>query len=342
MKILNVMLSRELGGIQQSFMDYSKALKMEGCDNIDVISMGAKIAPNLEDQNFKIFNFCSFDPISKLQIQHLINTQNPDVIIAHGNRAIKFCLNRKVPIVGIAHNYNTKYLLKCDYVLATTNHLKKYIIQQGLDAQKIFVMPNMISLPKIPITQNIPQQILTIGTMARFVKKKGLDIFLIALSLLKSKGLKFKAIIGGEGEEERHLKQLCTKLGLDSCVKFTGWIKDKEEFFGQIDIFCLPATHEPFGIILLEAMARNKPVVSLRSEGPTEIIEDGRTGFLCDMTAVSLSNKLETVMHNPDLNTQVVKNAYLRIIEKYDIKVASKTLYKFLEKIIHDVQSHKA
>lgn len=333
MKILNIMLSRGLGGIQQSFLDYGKALEMQNCDVINVVSSCAKITPPASSKKYTILNLCSFDPISIFQIKRIVTREKPDAIIAHGNRAIKFCLDNPPPLIGVAHNYNTKWLPKCDYIFATTNHLKRYWLEQGCADEKVMVLPNMISLASAKTHPQKTQE-RVIGTMGRFVKKKGFDIFLIALSLLKSKGINFKAVIGGDGEEESHLRQLATKLGLDNHITFSGWVSDKEKFFDQIDIFCLPSTHEPFGIILLEAMARYKPIVSTRSEGPLEIIREGKTGLLCNMTAADLADKLTQVLEDQGLAQALSKNAFADIEKNYESKIVSKKMINYLKKIL--------
>lgn len=327
------MLSRDLGGIQQSFLDYDKALTMQGCEVTNIVSLFSKIVMPSSSYYRSIFNLSAFDPLSIFYIKRIIKREKPDAIIAHGNRAIKFCHNNAVPIIGVAHNYNTKWLRKCDYIFATTNHLRQYLINQGFRNDKVMILPNMISLtyPKIG-QRKVNDRV--IGAMGRFVKKKGFDIFLIALSLLKSRNVDFKVIIGGKGEEEIHLKQLAAKLGLDNHITFSGWISNKEEFFDQIDIFCLPSTHEPFGIILLEAMSRYKPIVSMRSEGPLEIIDDGKTGLLCDIVANDLADKLSQILEDHDTAQKLAKNAYLNLEEKYAIDVVSKKMVDYLHKIL--------
>src|SRR6202034_4671627 len=90
----------------------------------------------------------------------------------------------------------------------------------------------------------------------------------------------FKAVLAGEGEEEGALRDLAREKGLGEELRFAGWVTDKQAFFDSIDLFCLPSHHEPFGIVLLEAMAQGLPVVATASEGPSEILEAGEPGVL--------------------------------------------------------------
>lgn len=372
MKILNIMLSRDLGGIQQAFLDYSSALLRQKNEVINVISFGASITSNTNF--YRIINLGSWDPISVIQLRRIIAKEKPDLIIAHGNRAINFASranNTSGNLIGVAHNYKAKWLKKCDYVFALTEDLVGYLITQGVTQDRIKKVPNMIRLDEATLSPHvIPAQAgiqdednikmdprlrgddineggnkthLIIGTMGRFVKKKGFDIFLTALSLLKARGISFKAVIGGEGEEEKTLKRLAAKLGLNKYVTFIGWVKDKERFFNSIDIFCLPSIHEPFGIILLESMKYGCPIVSTSSEGPNEIINDTKTGMLCNIASASdMADKLELILSNPAGTKELTKNAYLSLVQNYDIKVVGKILHNHLEQILHDIQSYKA
>ncbi len=338
-KVLNVMLSRDYGGIQQSFLDYDAAMQLEGVHVVNVVSLGAKIIKNLTHASYQLLNLGPFDILSTLQMRYILSKEKPDMIIAHGNRAIKFCHGTKHKLIGIAHNYSIKYLKKCDYIFALTKHLENYLINRGFEQKRIFLLPNMVRMGDTHRNCYVHDNAIpVIGAMGRFVKKKGFDLFLTALALLHSKNIPFKAVIGGLGDEELHLKQLCTKLNLNTKVTFIGWVSDKEVFFDQIDIFVLPSNHEPFGITLLEAMMRYKPVVSTKSEGPSEIIEDGVSGMLCEVCSVDdMTTKLIRIIEDYGYAKYLAKNAYLRAYQKYDMKVVAKTLYNHLKQIKHDI-----
>lgn len=334
--ILNIMLSRSLGGIEQSFLDYSLCLKDQKYNVINIVSLGSKV--NIES-SYKLLNLGIWDYISILQLKLIILKHRPDIIIAHGNRAINFADKAKitgVKLVGISHNYNLKHIKKCDYIFALTNHLMNYISSQNFPLDKIKLIPNMIQLTSTKESESDFHHPVIIGTMGRFVKKKGFDNFLHALSLLKAKGMSFKARIGGSGEEKSYLESLCLELGLNKDVEFIGWVYDKKSFFDNIDIFCLPSLHEPFGIILLEAMNYRKVIVSTASEGPSEIITNMENGILCSIgDPAKMAEAFEHLIQNQSLSKLLVENAYLNLKQNYDMKVAGKILHKSIEQILH-------
>ena len=340
------MLSRDLGGIQQAFVDYSDAIKRHGWSVVNVASRGAQILGTKRvDAAYTVPNFGPLDFISRIYVWYICHLKKPDIIIAHGNRAILFCqwLRGRSTLVGVAHNYNVKYLRKCDYVIAITEHIKHHLTMRGIEVDRILLLPNMIDLENKPkIVESSMRAVPVIGAMGRFVKKKGFDVFLSAISILRARGGHFKVMIGGDGEEKQKLHQLRAKLNLEGIVTFTGWIDNKDKFFADIDIFCLPSEHEPFGIIALEAMQRYKPIVSTRSEGPREIITHGRTGLLCDVgCSEDIACKLYKMLADPSYASKLSHNAYLRLVSHYDINVVSRILIKHLKKVIYDVQRHK-
>jgi len=281
-----------------------------------------------------------------MQLKYIIVKETPDIIIAHGGRATKFAhkAKNKVPIVGITHSGKLKGVDKSDYIICLTNAMRKVAIESGIDSKRVTVIPNAIDLDlyKNRVEKEL-SSVPVIGTMARFVYKKGIDTFLESLSLLKKEGVQFKAVIGGSGEEEEAYKNLSNKLGLDHYVEFTGWVKDKKQFFDSLDIFCLPSHNEPFGIILLEAMAYKMPVVSTLTDGPSEILHNERDGLLVAVSsAEEMAEAIKRLLDDELLAKKLGSQAFLTVKEKYDTRVVGNILSSYLHEIKnnHDIKHH--
>lgn len=138
--ILNVMLGKGLGGIEQAFADYLTAFDNLNHKSIGVISKGAKIE-NKISSNIKlkrIFNFGEWDIFASMKLKKIITTLRPDIIITHGKRAAKLTKPAadNVPVIGVTHNYSLKYLLELDYVFATTKDLKDHLLHLSYDEKK--------------------------------------------------------------------------------------------------------------------------------------------------------------------------------------------------------------
>ena len=336
MRVFNIMMSRDLGGIQQAYLDYSEALKMHNHEVINISSMSAKINQLLQS-NHTLPNIGQWCIFSKILLRILIAFYKPKVIICHGNRAINFARAFKQKnsiIIGVSHNHSYKYLKKCDYVISLTNELKEHLLKHEIEEKKLLSLPNMIRIKHSynPINYSSP---IVIGALGRFVSKKGFAYLIEAFSMLKKAGHNIVLLIGGDGEDRAILEKKVKELALEKLVVFHGWVTDKDEFFKQIDIFCLPSINEPFGIILLEAMEHSKPIVATFSGGPAELITEGKNGLLADIeSSQSLYNKLEKLIIDPRMAHKLSSMAYSQLKEKYDIKIVSKKLSNILKEIV--------
>ncbi len=343
MRIFNVMMSRDLGGIQQAFLDYSKALTLQNHQVINITSFNARINYFILN-SYRLLNLGSWCIISKLIFRILILFYKPDIIICHGNRAINFAIffkNRKIPIIGVAHNYSVKHLKKCDHILTLTNKLNQHLSLSNIDSQKIHMLPNMINITHKYSSREFNSPII-IGSIGRFVEKKGFIHLIEAISILKNKNYNIKLHLGGDGIEKDILKNKAIELNINQDVIFQGWVDDKAQFFKDIDIFCLPSLDEPFGIILLEAMLFSKPIIATNSGGPQEIIQDKQDGLIVNIDVstkyINLSNNIaitiEKLINEPQLAKNLSQNAYIKLNKNYDISIISQKLTTILENII--------
>lgn len=335
MRIFNIMVSRELGGIQQAYVDYYKALHMQGHEVINISSRNAAINNHLKG-SIELPNFTSWCFISKLYLWILALILKPDIIVAHGGRAINFAKAAKpfsVKLIGVSHNYTYKRLKKCDYVIVITEHLRKYMINNGYSAANLFKIPNMLRISKTYKKKEFHQPVI-IGSYGRFAEQKGFEYLLNAAALLEEKGYDFKLVLGGEGQDEDKLKALSQELDIDNKVDFIGWVEDKDNFFSSIDIFCLSSIEEPFGIVLLEAMEHSTPIVTTRCEGPNEIFAAGNDAIFADIkSSEDLAYKLIEFIDNQYLAQSTARIAYEILLENYDIKIVAKNLNKVISQI---------
>jgi glycosyltransferase involved in cell wall biosynthesis len=121
----------------------------------------------------------------------------------------------------------------------------------------------------------------------RLQRWKGTHIFVEAAAIVKKEILDARfLIVGGglfgiESEYEKELHQLVKKLNLENEVKFTGHVNDAGRFFSGADLFVQTSVRpEPFGMVILEAMTRGKPVIATNAGGPMEIVQPNVTGLL--------------------------------------------------------------
>jgi glycosyltransferase involved in cell wall biosynthesis len=120
---------------------------------------------------------------------------------------------------------------------------------------------------------------------ARLAEQKGLNHLLEAAHILLRNGLNsFELVIGGHGPDRLKLENLATTLGLNEHCRFLGALNREQvrDRMQQCDVFVLSSLHETFGVVLAEAMACGKPVISTRCGGP-EFVVNEETGVLVDV-----------------------------------------------------------
>ncbi|MBA7674568.1 D-inositol-3-phosphate glycosyltransferase [subsurface metagenome] len=143
---------------------------------------------------------------------------------------------------------------------------------------------SLVSTNKIREEFNIKPDVQLVGTIGRLVYQKGLPYFIQAIKqMLKGSfrvGSKIKFLIVGEGILRNRLEKLVKRLGIENKVVFAGFRKDVKGILSTLDILVLPSILEGQPIIILEAMAMEKPIVATNIEGVNEIIKDGVTGML--------------------------------------------------------------
>jgi glycosyltransferase involved in cell wall biosynthesis len=120
---------------------------------------------------------------------------------------------------------------------------------------------------------------------ARLAEQKGLNHLLEAVHILLRNGLNsFELVIGGDGPDRLQLQNLAQTLGVNEHCRFLGGLNREQvrDRMQQCDVFVLSSLHETFGVVLGEAMACGKPVISTRCGGP-EFVVNEETGVLVDV-----------------------------------------------------------
>ena len=131
-----------------------------------------------------------------------------------------------------------------------------------------------------PVSEAIWRSRITkIFAAGRFVRKKGFDYFLKAIPDVLASDGRIRFQIAGDGPEFDELKMLQTELKLEDKVQFLGFRNDVPLLMKESDLFVLPSLSEPFGIILLEAMATGTPIVTTRNHEALHLL-NGDTAIL--------------------------------------------------------------
>ena len=168
------------------------------------------------------------------------------------------------------------------------------------------------------------------------VNKKNQAFLIPIVSYLKTKGYDCKIDVLGAGPNKTSLQSEIDSYNLSEKIILHGNVKNVEEFMRNAEFYIHTATYEPFGLVLLEAMAAGLPVISLDGKGNRDIIEHKKNGYIFqDQNAKEFGNVLIELKENPNKYLRHVKEGH-KFSYDYDIKNYTNKLISYYHQIIKD------
>ncbi len=167
---------------------------------------------------------------------------------------------------------------------------------------------------KIPV-DNTTLQLVSVGSL---VHKKNHTFLIPVVIHLISRGYTVQLNILGEGFLRKELEQEISKQNLTNSIYLQG-NTSVYEYYKQADIYVHPATYEPFGLVLIEAMAAGLPVVCLDGKGNRDLIEQGKNGYmLFEQNPVLFAEKIIEICQDKEMYTSMSTYA-INYAKQYDI-----------------------
>jgi N-acetyl-alpha-D-glucosaminyl L-malate synthase BshA len=150
-----------------------------------------------------------------------------------------------------------------------------------------------------------------------------------------------KLLFVGDGPERSFIEDLTRKTCARTDIRFLGRQEEMEEILAISDLFLLPSEYESFGLVALEAMAGEVPVISTNAGGLPEINIDGVTGFLSDVGDVEdMSNNIIKILSDDKAFAKMKKNA-LEQAMKFDIHNIVPQYEELYKKVLSEVGTNK-
>jgi glycosyltransferase involved in cell wall biosynthesis len=200
---------------------------------------------------------------------------------------------------------------------------KLVIIRNGIDLRRFADLPPGMA-------ENLRQELLIIrdepvvSMVGRIGSWKGENLFLDMARKVAGECPQVKFLIVGGVLEGRYyyledLKNRICQMGLDKQVIVTGYREDIPAIISASDIVVLPSMQpEPFGLVLLEAMAAGKPVIATNLGGPQEIVQNGVTGFLVDHTgALEMAGRVLQLLEDRGLRHRMGRAGFTRVKSEF-------------------------
>ncbi|MCX7710761.1 MAG: glycosyltransferase family 4 protein [Clostridia bacterium] len=221
-----------------------------------------------------------------------------------------------------------------------------------LPDDKIRVIPNGVDLDKF---KGIERDLVFRRSFAadnekivffvgRLVNEKGVHILVDAIPKIVQHYNDVKFVIAGKGPQLEYLKGKVWTMGIGHRVYFTGYIKDEEllKLYKCADVAVFPSLYEPFGIVALEGMVANIPVVVSDTGGLGEIVYHGIDGMKAYTgNANSLADSILEILHNPDKAEEMKSKALEKVNRIYNWDTITRQTMEVYQEIIDDCKRNQ-
>jgi glycosyltransferase involved in cell wall biosynthesis len=214
------------------------------------------------------------------------------------------------------------------------------IIAISKDSEKFLIEKEKVRVKKLHMIYNgIPIQVFTaqvdtdkeflikkyglegkivLGTISRYIEWKGYRYIIEAAKTLVQKYKNLKFLFVGYGEQQQELEELVNEYGLSEYIVFTGWIERKyiPSLYGIMDLYIHAAIMEPFGFVLVEAMANGVPIVTSKTGVAADALEHKISCYFTgDKDPQGIVDGVEWMLENPQ-ERNVIKERIKKIAAK--------------------------
>ncbi len=271
------------------------------------------------------------------------NTKNKPLVVTYHNDIIG---NGLASLIARVYNsIGLNYVLKsADKIVITQPSYLKSSSYLSKYQDKIEVIPNGVDVDKFQ-PKNVPDNgnsniIFFLSVLDEFHKYKGLDYLLEALKIVKNKISNVKLIVGGEGVLLEYYQEMAASWGLKDNVEFAGFIPNEEiaEYYSQANAFVLPSIsslQEGFGIVALEALACQTPVITTNIVGVAEDLEKNEGGIVIPPKDTGkLADAIITILDDVEMQNEMGKRGRKLVEEKYTWKGVARSMEKLYKNIL--------
>lgn len=358
MRILMLANHLNRGGITAYMLNLCKVLKGEL--DLYVSTRGGEMEAEFSRSGIKHIRIplktkCEVSVKVFISFFKLIGFVRKEIDLIHANTRVTQVLaallsffSRK-PYVSTCHGFFKKRffrkILPCwgERVIAVSTQVEQHLKNDfHLESDRIVLIYNGVDIERFTSvsfeTASLKQSFgmdankKIIGHIGRLSFVKGQRYLILAAQYLVQKRSDVQFLIIGDGREESALKSLIRQHHLERDVILHSSVKDTAGALALMDVFVMPSLQEGLGISILEAQAAGVAVVASRVGGIPDIIEDRRTGLLCEpKNPALLADAIELLLDNADLRSQLTARARKQVEEKFSLKRMARATKAFYE-----------
>ena len=288
-------------------------------------------------------------------IRRIAATRSFAFCIAHRFKPVYVALlGTDLPVIGVHHAFGdyqrrprqlfANFFRKRLTLLGVSNAVRDDIRARlpSWPTERIETLYNRIDIEAVQAEQvsreeardhlGLPQNAWVVGNVGRLHPDKDqatlIRGFALALSDLPAGSL---LAIMGSGRLEASLKSLAAQLGVAEQVRFIGQVPNGRRYFKAFDVFALTSDHEPFGMVLLEAMAAGVLVVCSDCGGGREVVEGNGELFALGHAEVLAESLLRMQQYTPSERQRIQRGAFDALQQKYCDQAARLSFWRFMD-----------
>lgn len=254
-------------------------------------------------QIFDVTMQSRFDFRAVTQLKQIVQANDYALVHAHTPRSLMVArlltVGGKLPLVYHVHSpaardstrpwinrFNSVTervsLWGAERMIAVSESLARHMMNEGYDPRLIRVVPNGVPASVSAHDRPCPKGTWTLGVIALFRPRKGVEVLLEAIRQLRDRGyaVRLRAVGTFETPEyQEYVLGLARETGVEDLVEWVGFQRDVNSQLKQMGLFVLPSLFgEGMPMVVLEAMAMGVPVIGTDVEGVPEVIRDGMDG----------------------------------------------------------------
>ena len=374
MKVMHIIGGGDVGGAKTHVLSLVAQLTKQLDDVVLVALRAGEFAEDARAMGIPVEVVHGGGMIKDLRrVAALAKEHGTQLIHTHGAKANLFgAILRKItklPVVTTVHSdyrldylgnpikqytnglLNTISLRFLDAHIGVTDRFADMLISRGFDPYHVHIIYNGLDFSQQVSPQQTreeylkslgitPEEGLVVCSLAaRFHPVKDIGTILRAIAKVKDTCPKLRFILGGDGEEAAHLKQLTQDLGISDRVVFVGWVNDMDTFLGATDICLLSSLSESFPYSVLEAVRAKCALVTSSVGGMPVLVDHGANGLLFEPQDVdALASHLQYLYENPSVRVEMAERLLSKARSRYSLEHMVSVQREIYESVLHTHQ----
>ncbi|MFC1606912.1 glycosyltransferase [Candidatus Latescibacterota bacterium] len=358
LKILHVDTQMSWRGGERQALELIRRLNGQGVVNILACKPDSEISKKAEDAGIRVVHLPlkgEWDIYSALNLRSFIRHENIDIAHAHTSHAhgiaflalaklgsCKLVVSRRVDFhIKSYLSRKFKYGSSVDKIISVSDAIKRVLIEDGIDEQKIVTIRSGFVLEdslKKNMKRDIRKELglkddaIVVATVAAFAPHKAHYVLLKSAYHVLKKYPETVFLLAGDGELRLSIENDIKSLGIEQSVHILGFVDDIGSVYESADIFALSSKEEGLCTSLLDAMYYNLPIVATSAGGIPEIVRDSVNGYIVPVADyTSFAERLGSLIGNSEHRKKMGARS-ASILESHTIEhTVEKTLEVYRE-----------